>query len=783
MSNHNEISSFIMNVCDDVLRGLFKQHEYGDVILPFVVLRRLDCVLEVKKDDIIKVHQEYKDKFDDTSKIIHSKLNLKFSNYSRYDLRRLKDEPNKISENLYEYLSSFSSNVKDIIKNFELKKHIDKLESNNKLFLLVEKFTHIDLHPSVVDNQLMGILFEELLRQFSEMSNETSGEHYTPKDVVELLVSVMFSSEKKKLSTENKIISIYDPCCGTGGMLTMGKKWINDKINDKIDINLFGQELNPQTYSVCKSDFLITNEEPENIKLGSTLSNDKFSENRKFDFIISNPPYGVNWGSESKFILNESNELNGRFKYGVPSKSDGQLLFLQHMISKMEPSGSKIGVVHNGSPLFSGKSGSGESEIRKKILGDDLLECIIRLPDGMFFNTSQTTYILILNNKKENKRKNKIQLIDGKLFFSRMRKNLNKKNKYISKGNIGSIVELYNDYTEGEESKIFENNHFGYKEFYVYEKILDENNKEILNKKGIPKLNKNIKDVEFISLSEDLQNHIENNIKPHRPTSHWYVNKENIKEGYRISFEKEFPEKIKEIDLFQTKKELNEIQNNLKELNDKLLQIEGEIDLPENKNSPNQKWKTKKIKYFTKVRKDVSTTGQEELLSVSEYTGVYPTRDGKKEDEHLSRSESLVGYNKVSVGELVSNIMLTWKRGLGVSKHEGIVSPSYSVFEFIDGLPEFYHYLFRSDDYINTFKQNSRGVIDSRLRLYDDEFGNLDSKVPTVEEQKKIVDYIGDLENIIEKITELETRKIKLLKKYKNLVINNIVNGKQSILK
>ena len=627
------------------------------------------------------------------------------------------------------------------------------------------------------------ILFEELLRQFSEMSNETSGEHYTPKDVVELLVSVMFSSEKKKLSTDNKIISIYDPCCGTGGMLTMGKKWINDKINDKIDINLFGQELNPQTYSVCKSDFLITNEEPENIKLGSTLSNDKFLENRKFDFIISNPPYGVNWGSESKYILNESNELNGRFKYGVPSKSDGQLLFLQHMISKMEPSGSKIGVVHNGSPLFSGKSGSGESEIRKKILGDDLLECIIRLPDGMFFNTSQTTYILILNNKKEDKRKNKIQLIDGKMFFSRMRKNLNKKNKYISKGNIGSIVELYNDYSEGEDSKIFENTHFGYKEFYVYEKILDENNKEILNKKGIPKLNKNIKDVEFISLSEDLQNYIENNIKPFRPTSHWYVNKENIKEGYRISFEKEFPEKTKEIDLFQTKKELNEIQNNLKELNDKLLQIEGGINLPENKNSPNQKWKTKKIKYFTKVRKDVSTTGQEELLSVSEYTGVYPTRDGKKEDEHLSRSESLVGYNKVSVGELVSNIMLTWKRGLGVSKHEGIVSPSYSVFEFTDGLPEFYHYLFRSDDYINTFKQNSRGVIDSRLRLYDDEFGNLDSKVPTVEEQKKIVDYIGDLENIIEKITELETRKIKLLKKYKNLVINNIVNGKQSILK
>ena len=263
----------------------------------------------------------------------------------------------------------------------------------------------------------MGNIFEELLRKFSEMSNETSGEHYTPRDVVNLLVSLVFSSDKEKLSDPNKIISVYDPCCGTGGMLTIGKDWVHENINKEVDINLFGQELNPQTYSICKSDFLITDEEPDHIKLGSTLSNDKFLENRKFDFIISNPPYGVNWGSESKYILNESNELNGRFKYGVPSKSDGQLLFLQHMISKMEPSGSKIGVVHNGSPLFSGKSGSGESEIRKKILGDDLLECIIRLPDGMFFNTSQTTYILILNNKKEDKRKNKIQLIDGKMFF------------------------------------------------------------------------------------------------------------------------------------------------------------------------------------------------------------------------------------------------------------------------------------------------------------------------------------------------------------------------------
>jgi type I restriction enzyme M protein len=230
MSNHNEISSFIWNVCDDVLRGLFKQHEYGDVILPFVVLRRLDCVLEGKKDEIISTYEQYKSNIDSVDRIVQTRLNLKFFNHSKYDLVRLKDEPNKIQENLNEYLQSFSSNVNDIIKNFGLEKHIDKLGSNNKLYLLVEKFTEVNLHPSVVDNHTMGNIFEELLRRFSEMSNETSGEHYTPRDVVQLLVSMVFSPDKEKLSDPNKLVSIYDPCCGTGGMLTIGKDWVNENL-------------------------------------------------------------------------------------------------------------------------------------------------------------------------------------------------------------------------------------------------------------------------------------------------------------------------------------------------------------------------------------------------------------------------------------------------------------------------------------------------------------------------------------------------------------------------
>ncbi len=538
MSNHNEISSFIWNVCDDVLRGLFKQHEYGDLILPFVVLRRLDCVLEGKKDEIIKVHREYKDKFDDTSKIIHSKLNLKFSNYSEYDLRRLKNEPNKLSDNFYDYLSSFSTNVQDIIQNFGLQKHIDKLESNNKLYILVEKFTDINLHPSNVDNHVMGNIFEELLRKFSEMSNETSGEHYTPRDVVKLLVSLVFSPDRDKLSNPNKIISVYDPCCGTGGMLTIGKDWIHENINKGVDVNLFGQELNPQTYSICKSDFLITDEEPDNIKLGSTLTNDQHSDgNRKFDYMITNPPFGVSWKSEQKQILNESTEYGGRFSVGTPRVSDGSLLFLQHMISKMETQGSRIGVVFNGSPLFTGDSGSGESEIRKWIIENDWLECIVSLPDQLFFNTGISTYIWIVTNNKRPNRKGKVQLIDGSSFFKTMKKSLGSKRKYVDDIQREEILQTYEKFEENEYSKIFDNDFFGYTKVTI-EQPQVENGQVVRDKKGNPKPDSSLRDYERVPKSEDIEQYFSREVEPHLPNS--WIDFDKSKEGYEINFTKYF---------------------------------------------------------------------------------------------------------------------------------------------------------------------------------------------------------------------------------------------------
>ncbi len=564
------IESFIWGICDDVLRGLFKQHEYGDVILPFLVLRRLDCVQEEHKDEVVKLYNELKDKFDNPSDIIHTKLGINFSNHSRYDLRRLVNEPSKLNENLYEYLRSFSPNVQDIVQNFGLQNHIEKLEENDSLYILVEKFSEVDLHPSKVDNYLMGSIFEELLRKFSEMSNETSGEHYTPRDIVNLLVSLVFSPEIDELSKPNKIVSLYDPCCGTGGMLTVGKDWIQENVSKEVEVNMFGQELNPQTYSICKSDFLITSEQPENIKLGSTLSKDGYQDtNRKFDYMICNPPYGVSWKKDEKYVKNESKELDGRFSVGTPRTSDGQLLFLQHMISKMEPSGSRIGVVFNGSPMFTGDSGSGESEIRKWIIENDWLETIVQLPDSMFFNTGITTYLWIVTNKKSLDRKGKIQLIDGSSYFEILKKKLGDKRKEITPESLNIILNTYLEFKETEISKIYDNSYFGYTKVQVEQPVIENGSIKKL-KNGNPQPDTKLRDHERIPFCKSIDEYYQIEVKPFIPNS--WMDRTKDKIGYELNFVKEFyryqPLKKSE-SIQETLVTLDqEIKKNIKELNE-----------------------------------------------------------------------------------------------------------------------------------------------------------------------------------------------------------------------
>ena len=534
--NHSEISSFIWNVCDDVLRGLFKPHEYGDIILPFTVLRRLDCVLEPHKDNVINLYNEYKSQVDDPSPIILGKINTTFFNHSQYDLTRLKQDPSNVMMNFNNYLSGYSENVVEIIENFQLEKPIEKLNKNNRLFQFIEKFSEIDLHPDVVSNHQMGQIFEELLRKFSEMSNETSGEHYTPRDVVKLLVSMVFSQDSDDLQGEDKVRSIFDPCCGTGGMLTIGQEWVHENINDKVEFRLLGQELNPQTYSICKSDMMITGGNPENIRQGSSLSEDGF-QGDKFDYMLTNPPYGVSWKSEKSFIENESDNPNGRFSVGTPRSSDGQLLFLQHMISKMESKGSRIGIVLNGSPMFTGDSGSGESEIRKWIIENDMMECIVSLPDRLFFNTGIMTYLWIVTNKKSKERQGKVQLIDGSSFYTSMRKNLGEKSKKVSVEGRHQIIETYNNFIESEVSQIRDNEYFGYTKVTI-EQPLEKDGSVVTTKQGKIKPDPKKRDYERIPLSDNIEEYFEREVKPHLPDS-WMDESKN-KVGYEINFTKYF---------------------------------------------------------------------------------------------------------------------------------------------------------------------------------------------------------------------------------------------------
>ena len=548
MANYQELANLVWNVADDVLRGLFKPHEYGDITLPFLVLRRLDCILDEdgRKEKAINIYNEYKDKVSEDllPPIILRATNTSFYNTSQYDLSRLKADPNNIHLNFENYLNGFSQDVRDIIENFNLDGFIERLHRNDRLFIFCDKFTEVDLHPNKVDNHTMGQVFEELLRRFSEMSNETSGEHYTPRDVVRLLVSLLFAEHREDLSGTGVIRSIFDPCCGTGGMLTIGKEYFREQINPDADIRLSGQELNAQTYAICKSDMLITGENPGAIRHGSSLSNDQF-QGERFDYMITNPPFGVSWKSDEGSVKTEAQNAYGRFSAGTPRSSDGALLFLQHMLSKMEDRGSRVGIVFNGSPLFTGDAGGGESEIRRWIIENDWLECIIALPEKLFFNTSIATYIWILTNRKSQVRQGKVQLINAVDFFDKMKRNLGDKNALIADGHIRQIVEQYTNFEETDHSKIYPNDFFGYTKVTIErpliekQEILGEETKIVVtDKKGNPKPDTKLRDHERVPLTEEVDDYYQREVKPHLPDS--WIDRKKDKVGYEINFNRYF---------------------------------------------------------------------------------------------------------------------------------------------------------------------------------------------------------------------------------------------------
>ncbi|MGP1542749.1 MAG: type I restriction-modification system subunit M [Dialister pneumosintes] len=461
-------SNFIWKIAD-ILRGDYKQHEYADVILPFTVLKRLDSVLIDTHDEVIRLNNTltYKNK----APFLCKASGYKFYNISEFTFEKLKDDPDNLDENIVDYIKGFSDNAREILEAFNIYSQIERLEKEGLLYLIVSKFAdEIDLHPDRVSNTEMGYIFEELIRKFSEMSNETAGEHFTPREVIRLMVAVLFEPDMKKITEPSFMAKLYDPAAGTGGMLSAGISYAKE-LNEKAIIEVYGQELNQSTYAVCKSDTLIKGKGYENIYYGNSFTEDGLKL-EKFDYMLCNPPFGVEWKKYQAPIKDEAEEkgFDGRFGAGLPRISDGSFLFLQHMISKMKDpkdGGSRIGIVFNGSPLFTGDAGSGESEIRKWIIENGWLEAIIALPDQLFYNTGILTYIWILSNRKSKLRQGKIQLIDGTSFYERMRKPLGDKRKQLSEDDIKTIASIYGSFVEGEYSKIFDEEDFAYNKVTV----------------------------------------------------------------------------------------------------------------------------------------------------------------------------------------------------------------------------------------------------------------------------------------------------------------------------
>lgn len=591
MKNFKEKADLIWRVAD-LLRGDYKQSDYGKVILPMTVLRRLDSVLAPTKQKVLDRLPGVED-MDISARdaVLNRTAGFSFHNHSLYDFDKLIADPNNIALNLRNFINGFSENAREIIEYFNFDTEIDKLDDpkSDLLFQVVKSFQEIDL--SEMSSMEMGYVFEDLIRRFAEQSNETAGEHFTPREVIRLMVNLMFSEDREMLTTEGIVKTIYDPACGTGGMLSVAEQYLKE-LNPNASLILFGQEINPESYAICKSDMLIKGQDVNNIKFGNTFTVDGL-ESEKFNYMLSNPPFGVDWKKAEKIIKAESDSkgFSGRFGAGLPRINDGSLLFLQHMLSKMKPDGSRIGIVFNGSPLFTGAAGSGESEIRRWIIENDWLEAIVALPDQLFYNTGISTYVWILTNKKSEKRKGKIQLInatgtkdeelteEGKLdtnrFWEKMSRSLgNKRKQIVENGNdkgIGFITKIYGDFEENEFCKILPNDYFGYWRITV-EQPLIEDGKPVTDKKGKPKADSGLRDYENIPfLKEDnsgrlnpqtIKEYFNREVRPHLPDA--WIDESKTKVGYEINFTKYFYE-------FKPLRSLEEIKAEILALEEKTM--------------------------------------------------------------------------------------------------------------------------------------------------------------------------------------------------------------------
>lgn len=573
------LSSFIWSVAD-LLRGDYKQSEYGRVILPFTVLRRLDCVLEPTKQAVL-AEKKLRDKAKlNAEPFLLKKSGQFFFNTSPLDLKKLMGDQDSIAENLRSYVQAFSPAVRDIFESFEFHLQVDRLAKANLLYLVTEKFANIDLHPHKVSNAEMGLVFEELIRKFAELSNETAGEHFTPREVIRLMVNLLFIEDDDALSKPGVVRSLYDPTAGTGGMLSVAGEHLAE-LNPKARLVMYGQELNPESYAICKADMLIKGQDIKNIIFGNTLSADGLP-GEKFDYMLSNPPFGVEWKKIQKEVEKEHEQqgFNGRFGPGLPRVSDGSLLFLMHLVSKMRPAkdgGSRFGIVLNGSPLFTGGAGSGESEIRRYMLENDLVEAIIGLPTDMFYNTGISTYVWVVSNRKPEHRKGKVQLIDASGFFQKMRKSLGSKRKELSPEHIDDITRIFGDFKKLTRdgvpiSRIFKNEEFGYRTITVERPQRDAKGNVVVGEKGKgkgkPVADADLRDTENVPLSESVEAYFKREVLPHAPDA--WIDEEKTKVGYEIPFNRHFY-------VFKPPRPLAEIDAELKGVTDRIVTMISEL--------------------------------------------------------------------------------------------------------------------------------------------------------------------------------------------------------------
>ena len=591
--NHQALSSFIWSVAD-LLRGDYKQSEYGRVILPFTVLRRLDAVLAPTKAKVLAELATREQQGVNPEPFLLRAAGLTFYNRSPLDMTKLMGDPDHIRQNLEAYIQGFAPAVRDIFDNFKFEAQLNELAKAGLLYQVTERFVGINLHPDKVDNAAMGLVFEELIRKFAEISNETAGEHFTPREVIRLMVNLLFVEDDEVLTKDGIVRTIYDPTAGTGGMLSVAGEYLAEH-NPKARLTMLGQELNPESYAICKADMLIKGQDVGNVVLGNTLSDDGHPT-RRFDYMLSNPPFGVEWKKVESAVRKEHAErgFNGRFGAGLPRVSDGSLLFLMHLIARMQkPSegGCRFGIVLNGSPLFTGGAGSGESEIRRYVLENDLLEAIVALPTDMFYNTGIATYVWVVSNRKPAARKGQVQLIDASSFWVKMRKSLGSKRRQMSDEQIATVTRLFGECAEaqlatvfdaeGKEvarelvrtgqappappasgktklaplSRLFSNSDFGYRTITVERPLLDECGKPVLGLRGKAKGQKQPdaakRDTENVPLSEDITAYFKREVLPHAPDA--WTDEDRTKVGYEIPFNRHFyvyepPRPLTEID-------------------------------------------------------------------------------------------------------------------------------------------------------------------------------------------------------------------------------------------